>query len=213
MRDSENIVELINLTPDYIGFIFYDKSKRFVTDFPKVEIPLPVKKVGVFVNEKIEDVSQLVTKHKLNAVQLHGDESVAYCNELRSLLERSREVIGLDCARPDNRIEVIKAFAVDGKFDFNTTIDYESVCDLFLFDTKGKEYGGNGLKYDWSILKKYKGDTPFLLSGGINENDVVVVKEFQHPKFAGVDLNSGFEDAPSQKNIEKLKTFFKEVKE
>jgi phosphoribosylanthranilate isomerase len=191
MRDSENINELLNLTPDYIGFIFYDKSKRFVADFPEVEIPLSIKIVGVFVNESIDEVVRIVSNYKLDGVQLHGDESVEYCSELNSKLS----------------VEVIKAFAVDEDFDFNKTIDYESVCDLFLFDTKGKDYGGNGLKYDWSILKNYKGETPFLLSGGINENDVLVVKEFQHPKFVGVDLNSGFEDAPSQKNIEKLKEF------
>jgi phosphoribosylanthranilate isomerase len=213
MRQAQNVKDLSNLNPDYIGFIFYDKSKRFVADFPEVEIPLSIKKVGVFVNETIEEVARKISKYKLDAVQLHGDENVVYCNELRCLLERSREILGLDSARPDNRIEVIKAFAIDEDFDFNKTIDYESVCDLFLFDTKGKEYGGNGLKYDWSILKNYKGKTPFLLSGGINERDVENIKKFQHSKFVGIDLNSGFEDAPSQKNIEKLKTFFKEVKE
>ena len=211
MRDSENINELINLTPDYIGFIFYDKSKRFVADFPQIEIPLSIKKVGVFVNESIEEITSKVSKYQLDAVQLHGDESAEYCEELEGHLERSRGVLGLNCARPDNPIEIIKAFAVDKNFYFVKTQEYEKHCDLFLFDTKGKEYGGNGIKYDWSILKKYEGEIPFLLSGGINENDVESIKEFKHLKCAGLDLNSGFENAPSEKNIEKLKEFIKNV--
>ena len=191
MRDSENITELVGLTPDYIGFIFYDKSKRFVADFPQVEIPSSIKKTGVFVNETIDEVVRKVSKHTLNAIQLHGNESADYCKDLRSRTDA----------------EIIKAFAVDENFDFKQVVGYESHCDLFLFDTKGKEYGGNGLKYDWSVLKKYKGQTPFLLSGGINENDVKVIKEFKHNKFVGIDLNSGFENAPSEKNIKKLKEF------
>ena len=191
MRNVDNISELLKLTPDYIGFIFYDKSKRFVTDFPQVEISSSIKKTGVFVNETIDEVLRKVLDFQLDAVQLHGDESVDYCKELNS----------------KSPIDIIKAFSVDENFDFRSTQDYESHCDLFLFDTKGKEYGGNGLKYDWSILKKYEGETPFLLSGGINENDVETIRRFQHSRFVGVDLNSGFEDAPSQKNIQKLKEF------
>ena len=195
MRQAQNIKELINLTPDYIGFIFYDKSKRFVSDFPQVEIPNSIKKVGVFVNESIEEVVLKVLKYKLDAVQLHGDETESYCNELKSKLS----------------VDVIKAFAVDENFDFTQIQEYENHCDLFLFDTKGKEYGGNGVKYDWSILKNYKGKTPFLLSGGINENDAEEILSFlrrqESKQCIGVDLNSGFEDVPSQKNIEKLKKF------
>ena len=191
MRNVDNISELLKLTPDYIGFIFYDKSKRFVTDFPQVEISSSIKKTGVFVNETIDEVLRKVLDFQLDTVQLHGDESVDYCKELNS----------------KSPIDIIKAFSVDENFDFRSTQDYESHCDLFLFDTKGKEYGGNGLKYDWSILKKYEGETPFLLSGGINENDVETIRRFQHSRFVGVDLNSGFEDAPSQKNIQKLKEF------
>lgn len=191
MRDSENITELVKLNPDYIGFIFYNKSKRFVTDFPQVSIPSSIKKVGVFVNETIENVINKVSKYQLDAVQLHGDESASFCKELKS----------------KTSIEIIKAFAVDEDFDFEKTQEYESNCDMFLFDTKGKDYGGNGIKYDWSILKKYKGDIPFLLSGGINGHDVEAIKKFKHSKFIGIDLNSGFEDAPAFKNIEKLKEF------
>ncbi len=209
VRDSENITALVNLTPDYIGFIFYNKSKRFVTDFPQVIIPSSIKKTGVFVNETIENVIDKVSKYQLDAVQLHGDESVEYCEQLRrhaEFISASHKDEIPKRVRNDG-FEIIKAFAIDDNFDFLNTQEYESTCDMFLFDTKGKGYGGNGVKYDWSILKKYKGDVSFLLSGGINGNDVEAIKEFQHSKFIGVDLNSGFEDAPSIKNIEKIKEF------
>ena len=212
MCDRENIQELVKLAPDYMGFIFYDKSKRFVADFPEVEIPSSIKKVGVFVNETIEKIVELVVKNKLNTVQLHGDESVEFCKELKvAVTERSRSDNKINddvISTPLNyQTEIIKAFSVDKDFDFSKTKEYESVCDLFIFDTKGKGYGGTGLKYDWSLLQKYKGETPFLLSGGIGSNDVINVREFKHKKCIGVDLNSGFEDAPGVKNIEKLKLF------
>ncbi|MCF6279176.1 MAG: phosphoribosylanthranilate isomerase [Flavobacteriaceae bacterium] len=217
MRDSDNISELVKLTPDYIGFIFYDKSKRFVANFPEVTIPKSIKKVGVFVNETIEGVITKTTKYDLQVVQLHGDETPQFCKELKIMFtERSRS----DNQTSNNsisttlnlQIEIIKAFAVDTGFDFSKTNTYKDSCDMFLFDTKGKDYGGNGLKYDWSILKKYEGKTQFLLSGGINENDVELIKEFHHRKLVGVDLNSGFEDAPAIKNIKKLKKFITNIR-
>ena len=203
MRETKNIQELAQLTPDYVGFIFFDKSKRHVADFPEIELPSNTKKVGVVVNESIEFLDDLIQQNGLDAIQLHGDETPEFVYELQCHLERSRKV---------SKIEIIKAFSVDENFKFSTTKEYEKHCDLFIFDTKGKGYGGTGIKYDWNILKKYNGETPFLLSGGITEKDVKAVQEFQHSKYIGVDLNSGFEDAPGLKNIEKLKTFFKEVK-
>jgi len=206
MRDSENIQELVKLSPDYIGFIFYEMSKRFVTDFPKVEIPVAIKKVGVFVNESVEKIIDIVVKNKLDAVQLHGDESAVLCEELKchsELVEESHD------------IQIIKAFSVDSEFNFAETKAYESICDLFIFDTKGKGYGGTGKKYDWSLLNKYKGNTPYLLSGGIGVDDVDLVLSFlsgqESQKCIGVDLNSGFEDAPALKNIEKLRVFINEL--
>ncbi len=205
MRHSDNIKELVKLSPDYIGFIFYKKSKRFVADFPEVEIPKGIKKVGVFVNETIDEIRNKVNKYNLQAVQLHGDETPIFCKELKCQFERSRELM------------IIKAFAVNAAFDFNETKPYQDSCDVFLFDTKGNDYGGNGIKYDWNILKKYKGKTPYLLSGGISENDVEPILSFMKGQAfnqcLGVDVNSGFEDSPANKNIEKLKIFLKKVKE
>ncbi|PHR69602.1 MAG: N-(5'-phosphoribosyl)anthranilate isomerase [Lutibacter sp.] len=219
MRDSENITELVGLTPDYIGFIFYDKSKRFVADFPQVEIPSSIKKVGVFVNETEEEIVRKISKYKLDVVQLHGNETSEFCEDLRlrhaEFISASHMSDEIPKQVRNDELEIIKVFAVDESFDFKQTQDYESTCDLFLFDTKGKDYGGNGLKYDWSILKEYKGQTPFLLSGGINKDDVEAVLSFlrrqESKQCIGIDLNSGFEDAPSVKNIERLKFFLKEL--
>lgn len=203
MRDSVNITELVKLSPDYIGFIFYDKSKRFVADFPEVEIPSSIKKVGVFVNESIENILNKISDFKLDVVQLHGNETSEFCKELQCQFERSRE------------LKIIKAFAIGKDFNFNKTKAYEQVCDLFIFDTKGKEYGGNGVKYDWSILQNYKGETPYLLSGGISEDDALNVLSLLRNKKSnqcvGVDLNSGFEERPALKNITKLAEFKKQL--
>jgi phosphoribosylanthranilate isomerase len=226
MRQAQKLKDLTTLNPDYIGFIFYGKSKRFVAEFPQVNMDKSIQKVGVFVNETIEVVISIVKEHQLNAVQLHGDESVAYCDELKERVAEKWSLSGVETSQNDDklsssvissplndRIEIIKAFSVDEHFDFSVTKAYEPFCDLFLFDTKGKEYGGNGVKYDWSILKNYKGAIPFLLSGGISATDADAIKEFGHDKCIGLDINSGFEDAPGLKNIGKLKTFFKEVKD
>lgn len=202
MREAQNVERLINLKPDYIGFIFYGKSKRYVSQFPQVEIPNSIKKVGVFVNESVGEVVRIIKECDLQVVQLHGNETVEYCsNLLRAITDTS-----------PNFVEIIKAFSVDEDFDFEKTKAYDPFCNLFIFDTKGVGYGGTGLKYDWNLLEKYNGNTSFLLSGGIGVNDVNTVLDFQHVKMVGVDLNSGFEDAPGVKNIEKLHSFIKSVK-
>jgi phosphoribosylanthranilate isomerase len=197
MRDSENLQSLITLKPDYVGFIFYPKSKRFVTDFPQVNFLENIKKVGVFVNETIDEVLKIVEKYQLHAVQLHGDETPEYCEEI---IKRSRKATSYP-------IEIFKAFSVDDDFDFSKTDAYQNLCNYLLFDTKGKDYGGNGVKFNWEVLKKYTGETPFLLSGGITKNDAAAIKKIKHNAFAGVDVNSGFEIAPALKNINDLKEF------
>jgi phosphoribosylanthranilate isomerase len=203
MRNSENIQDLLVLKPDFVGFIFYEKSKRFVANFPKVNFPNYIKKVGVFVNEEISEVLNKVHNFQLNYIQLHGNETIEYCKELRSChLERSRK-ISSEC----HQIEIIKAFSVNDNFDFSKTQPFEKYCDYFLFDTKGKNYGGNGVKFNWEILQKYKGKTPFLLSGGIIKEDVDEIKKIKHSAFEGIDINSGFEIEPGLKNINNIKEF------
>ncbi|MBE0422717.1 MAG: phosphoribosylanthranilate isomerase [Lutibacter sp.] len=190
MRDKENISGLLALKPDFIGFIFYDKSKRFVADFPQIEIPSATKKVGVFVNQTIEEIAEKANNHTLDFVQLHGNETPEFCEKLAT-----------------KNIKIIKAFSVDENFDFSATKPFEKGVSLFLFDTKGNNYGGNGIKFNWELLQNYTGKTPFLLSGGISKNDSEEIKKFKHPAFLGIDINSGFELEPGLKNIKEIKEF------
>ncbi len=195
MKQSQNINELIKLEIDFIGFIFYPKSKRYLEQNLSADIPANITRVGVFVNENKKIILEKIKKYKLDFVQLHARESPELCRQI------SLSGAGL-----------IKAFSVDSDFDFKKTEKYENSCDYFLFDTKGKDYGGNGIKYDWKILENYKSKTPFLLSGGISENDVDEINNFNHEMCVGIDINSGFETKPGMKNIEKIKKFIKKLK-
>lgn len=201
MKISENIQSLVALEPDFIGFIFYNKSPRYVQEFPKVEIPLYIKKVGVFVNETKENILNIVNQCQLDYVQLHGNESPKFCEQLIKNQQGNTRFL------ESYQLGLIKAFSIDDHFDFNETIAYEHFCDLFIFDTKGKNYGGNGEKFNWNILHNYKGKTPFLLSGGITKSDTTTLLNLKHTMFSGIDINSGFEMQPGIKNIEEIKEF------
>lgn len=194
MKEVENIKSIADLKPDYMGFIFYEQSKRnFEGIIPK--LPKSIKKTGVFVNEYIEIVISLVEEYQLDAVQLHGDETVAYIQELKSHLKPS--------------IEIFKVFGIKDDFDFNSLKPFENEVDYFLFDTKGKERGGNGIKFDWSVLKEYPYSKPFFLSGGIGPNDIQEIKKIKTtglPIYA-VDINSQFESKPGLKEVNKVKEF------
>ncbi len=194
MKYIENIKSIAGLNPDYMGFIFYNESKRnFEGVIP--EISKNIKKTGVFVNEQIEVVVLLLQKYKLQAIQLHGDESVAYVKELKSHLS--------------DKIDIIKVFGLKDDFHFKQLKPYEKEVDYFLFDTKGKYRGGNGVKFDWSLLKEYPYSKPFFLSGGIGPNDTQLIKEIKKsglPIYA-VDINSNFEDKPGLKNIKEVINF------
>ena len=210
MRNPENVSSLLALKPDFVGFIFYNKSKRFVTNFPKIGFPTEVKKVGVFVNESEDEIIKKVHQYQLDFVQLHGNETPQFCDKLINTfteLGRHEKNHHSELVSESHKLEIIKAFSVDEHFNFEETKPYENYCSYFLFDTKGDNYGGNGIKFNWEVLKNYKGNIPFLLSGGISKNDVVEVNKINHIKFIGVDVNSGFEIEPALKNIEKLKEF------
>ncbi len=191
MRDAENIREVEALGIDLMGFIFWPKSSRYVSERPAY-LPTNCKRVGVFVDEDIETVRRIVDDYALNYIQLHGHESRAYCAQLKGL-------------------KLIKAISVSGQDDIATYKTYEGLVDYFLFDTKCPSVGGSGQQFDWSVLSAYDGNTPFLLSGGISPNDAERVKAFRHPKCIGIDLNSRFEIAPGLKDINKLKDFIKEL--
>ncbi|MDG1194383.1 MAG: phosphoribosylanthranilate isomerase [Polaribacter sp.] len=202
MKYVENIQQVADLQPDYLGFIFYDKSKRnFDGIIP--ELPKSIKKTGVFVNATIDEVASKVNKYNLKAVQLHGDESVQYIEELRSL----------DCARDDISIEIIKVFSIKDEFDFNMLQPYIEVVDYFLFDTKGKERGGNGITFDWKVLENYLFEKPFFLSGGIGLDQVKEIKQVAKtnlPIYA-LDVNSKFELKAGLKSVENINKFKKIV--
>ena len=205
MRESANIVAVGALPIHFVGFIFYEKSSRFVHDAIETlrSCPEDLTRVGVFVNADIDVVLNKIIEFELNAVQLHGTETPLYVHDLALMMWRKHKI------QPNVEVEIIKAFSVDDQFDFAKTGDYEGLVDYFLFDTKTPNYGGAGIKFDWSILKKYTGETPFLLAGGITENDVVAVLQLEKeiPQLYALDLNSKFEIAPALKDVEKLKGF------
>ena len=191
MRDADNIQAVEQLGIDWMGMIFWPKSSRFVADVPSY-LPKQVRLVGVFVDASLVDIRQHVSDYQLDLIQLHGKETPAFAEVLKPL-------------------SVIKAFNISEAEDLKQTKAYEGIVDYFLFDTKGKVVGGNGEKFDWSVLSSYHGETPFLLSGGIGPDDVEAVNSFRHPKCIGIDLNSRFEQAPALKDISKLRNFIKQL--
>ena len=189
MKYPENILEVGSLLPDYMGFIFWEKSARYF-DGTMPELPKSIKKTGVFVNETIPVILEKTEKYNLQAIQLHGHETVAFCSELKTKFGAS--------------VEIIKVFSADENFDFSVLEPYEAVCDYFLFDTKGKLPGGNGTTFDWKILEKYPSAKPFFLSGGIGIDELDAVTEILKtnlPIYA-IDINSKFEIEPGLKNID-----------
>jgi len=193
MKYPENIKSVAALQPDLMGFIFYPKSPRYAEplDVATLEsLPRSIKKIGVFVNEDLERILTLVFKYKLDGVQLHGTENIEICQQLKA-----------------TGLLVLKAFSIADASNFKVTKKYEGVCNYFLFDTKTEAYGGSGVKFDWTILDEYTGETPFLLSGGIAADDTETILKINHPKMAGIDLNSKFEISPGLKNVELLKKF------
>lgn len=197
MREPENIRQVAALCINWMGFIFYNKSPRSILnrDLRIEDKGLgDIKKVGVFVNATIEEMLETAAYHQLDYLQLHGNESPEDCYTLQK-----------------RGYALIKAFSVETEQDFTQTSAYEGRVDYFLFDTKCNSYGGSGKQFDWSVLAAYKGETPFLLSGGINPDSVGPIKNFTHPRFIGIDLNSGFETEPGLKDVEKIKSFIQEV--
>lgn len=194
MKYKANMEAVSALPPDYLGFIFYDKSSRHF-DGEIQALPESIKKTGVFVDETLQTVLDIVSKYQLDAVQLHGHESPDYCRQIKS----------------NTNIEIIKVFSIKDEFDFSVLQPYEDIVDYFLFDTKGQLPGGNGYTFNWSVLEQYPSTTPYFLSGGIGLNEIENIKAFQeHPasKYCyAIDVNSKFEIEPGLKDIEQLKEF------
>lgn len=202
MKQPENILGVAALKPDYLGFIFYERSPRnFSGEIPYIDPS--IKKTGVFVDEEIDFVLDKVEKYQFKAIQLHGKESAEYCKKLK--LELSQK----------NLVELIKVFSVKQTFNFDELKAYEGIVDFFLFDTQGKNKGGNGITFNWELLKDYSSSTPFFLSGGIGENELPEIaklhtyfeKSNKLKLFYGVDVNSKFEVEAGLKNANALKRF------
>ena len=197
MREAENIAALTELKPDYIGFIFWAPSSRYV-NVNTPQLPKTIKKTGVFVDASLDYIQSCIETHHLQAVQLHGKETPEYCSFAK-----------------DFGVEIIKAFSVKESFDFTQLEPYEDSVDYFLFDTKGTLPGGNGYAFDWTILNDYPNQKPFFLSGGIGPADVEKIKQLLKTDLAlyAIDVNSKFETSPAQKDIATLSRFKKELYE
>nr|WP_317900778.1 phosphoribosylanthranilate isomerase [Cerina litoralis] len=192
-----NTQEVAALQPDYLGFIFWEPSKRsFRGTIP--ELPNSIKKVGVFVDAPLEVILKKIKDCDLQAIQLHGKESPGFCKELKKL-----------------SVDIIKVFSIHDDFDFNVLEPYEDSCDYFLFDTKGKLPGGNGYTFDWKLLKNYPSTKPYFLSGGIGMEEVKEIEDFLHSSESkychAIDVNSRFELEPGLKDIKKLKGFISNI--
>lgn len=193
LKHQYNIEELMQLPIDYMGFIFYKKSPRFVAenlsfDFVRT-ISKHIKKTGVFVNESSYSIFNHIAHYDLDMVQLHGNETIELCTELRPY------------------VKVMKAFQIQDNFDFKKLAAYTSAVDYFLFDTPTANYGGSGKLFNWQLLKNYNYNIPFFLSGGISEDHIEKIKQLNIPQLVAVDINSKFETEPGLKNTEHIKQF------
>jgi Phosphoribosylanthranilate isomerase len=190
------IQKISNLLPDFMGFIFYPNSPRFVGfNFEIPKIKKEILKVGVFVNELEENILKIEKKNKLDFIQLHGTESPFYCEKLFQ-----------------KKLKLIKSFRIDNFFSFEKIVDYIPFCTYLLFDSNTVHYGGSGKKFSWEKLYQYTLHVPFFLSGGIELQDFDKIKNFSHPRMFGVDINSKFEIYPGKKDEIKLNMFMKKMK-
>ena len=200
MREAGNLSAIAGLDPDYLGFIFYEKSSRCVREVlhPAQVRSLPpgIGRVGVFVDETTCNMQAVSILYGLDCVQLHGQESPETCQQMR-----------------EPGLCVIKAFAVGTDFDFGTVAAYAPACNYFLFDTKGDLPGGNGRPFDWQLLQAYQGPVPFFLSGGLGPENTSELLAFQHPFLYGFDFNSQLELAPGLKDVARTRSLLERLKQ
>jgi phosphoribosylanthranilate isomerase len=203
MTVLDQVAKLEEMGVDFAGFIFYPRSPRFVMKHIKgMELKKwkgPINKVGVFVNATFDEVMNHVENFGLHMVQLHGDESPRLCDKLSGYLP------------------VIKVFRVRPTDNIAWKIrEYPEMCDLYLFDTDAAGFGGSGQQFDWHLLDNVAFGKPFILSGGIGPDDVDRVKDFasgpRKEELFAIDVNSKFENAPGEKDLEALKSFVTKLK-
>ena len=199
MRDPLNVKEISEVCPDFLGFIFYSGSPRYVGEKPDRSlfrnVPSEITGVGVFVNEESDKVVDIAKHAGIEMIQLHGNESPVYCQKLRS-----------------SGLKIIKAFSIPKYFEFEVLRSYLACCDYFLFDTKTGNHGGSGRKFNWEILAGYSLDKSFFISGGIGPDDARLIKTFKSKGLFGADINSRFENTSGIKNVSLVKTFIDAIK-
>lgn len=194
MRDAQNIKDVESLGVDWMGFIFYPKSPRYVDAVPSY-LPDNAKRVGVFVNESAQNIKQICSKYSLDIVQLHGNESPDMCARLM-----------------EDGLTIIKVLSVKDTFPTELSKSYQQACHYLLFDTHTADYGGSGSKFSWDIVSDYQHDTPFMLSGGISANDAESIMKINHPQLIGIDINSRFETKAAFKNVSLINQFIKQIR-
>jgi len=199
MKFPENIREIVQLQPDFLGFIFYPKSPRYVVEELDPQelsnIPDTIKKVGVFVNEELERLLDLANQYQLDMIQLHGEETPEYCQKVR------------------DEFPVIKAFSVGNHLDLDHLKEYEKFVDYFLFDTKTPLYGGSGKKFNWDELNNYNLDKPYFLSGGIGVDDIEHILNREFPGTLILDVNSKMESEPGRKDVLMVRALVNKLKQ
>lgn len=199
MFDIDNINSVGQEHIDMMGFIFYPKSKRYVSrDINKAADNLPqhIQKVGVFVNATREEITQRIKQYKLDYIQLHGNESPEDCAYYK-----------------EQGIKVIKAFSIGTAEDLSQLEQYEPYCDLFVFDTPTPQHGGSGLSFDWDVLQHYQASTPYLLSGGLGLHNIQSALLLRDDRLTGFDLNSKLENDQHHKDITLVKKLVKEIRD
>jgi len=200
LSDPLNVKKLAETKPDFMGFIFYPGSPRYVGDEPEMvlfrNVPPLIRRIGVFLNESNQKILDLSIRAGLEMIQLHGKESPVSCLQLKS-----------------SGLTIIKAFNIEADFSFESLKQYMSVCDYFLFDTGSEKHGGSGIKFNWGKLEEYTLDKPFFLGGGIGSEDSGAIRSIRNSGLFAVDINSRFEISPGIKDVEKVETFIKAIKD
>ena len=205
LTKMDQIQELISLNVDFLGFIFYEKSPRFVLNHLSLVEISEINhqgKVGVFVNETVEKILEISEKSNLNFIQLHGDEDEEFIKRLRQSLSKN--------------IKIIKVIRIGNDFEkFKNEIskisNLKSQISNLLFDTDSKAFGGTGKTFDWQILNEIEIPIPYFLSGGISLENIHQLSTINQQPLA-LDINSKFETEPGIKNLEKIKNFTQIVK-
>lgn len=202
LTQLSQICELVALKIDFLGFIFYEKSPRFVLNHLTLDDISKINhsgKVGVFVNEIIEKIVEISEKSDLNSIQLHGDENEDFILKLRQSL--------------NEKIQIIKVIRIGNQTieELQNNINRQPTANNYLlFDTDSKAFGGTGNTFDWQILNQLKINKPYFLSGGISLENVGESNKLIQQPFA-LDVNSKFETEPGIKDVEKIKRLYEKL--